>query len=154
MSAEVRSFIFYHPSWNIFVGTMACEGSIILGIFLGILGRQWYSHMCLGAHCNIPAVCLGIFQRCRQILFPELFGRVWAECWMSVIILSCSCHDRHLPHLYFLVISSLSVVLFTSTCVRYVWTFPISGRRHRPALHCFSQVMRPLYMPSWFPHFL
>ena len=29
--AEVHSFIFDHPSWNIFVGPVGCGGSIILG---------------------------------------------------------------------------------------------------------------------------
>ena len=31
---ELRSFIFDHPSWNIFVGTMDCGGSTILGALL------------------------------------------------------------------------------------------------------------------------
>ena len=39
MLDEVSSFIFDHPSWNIFVGTVACRGSIILGVLLGVLDR-------------------------------------------------------------------------------------------------------------------
>ena len=34
MLAYVHYFIFDHPSWNIFVGTVACGGSIIFGAIL------------------------------------------------------------------------------------------------------------------------
>ena len=38
--SEVHSFIFDHTSLNIAVGTVACGGSILLGIFLCVLGRR------------------------------------------------------------------------------------------------------------------
>ena len=122
------------------------------GLFLGVLSRQWCSHLCMGAHYNVLEASLGRCQRCHQIIYPGLFGHAWRDFLMSMINFLLFSWQEYSTS-FFLVIYSLPVVVLTSTCVRPIWTFPIVRRRRRPDLRWFSWVTRLLYMPYWFPPF-
>ena len=63
--AEVHSFIFERPSWNIFFGTVSCGGSIILGALLSCFKYAVVYSSVSGEQYNLPAVSLGKFQRFR-----------------------------------------------------------------------------------------
>ena len=96
-----------------------------------------------------PGIC-GFSQVMRILYILSLFPPLYKFKTTSPLPTDGTTSLKRMPRTYlsFLVIFSLPVVVFTSKCGRPVWTFPISSQRCRPALHCFSRVMRLLYIPS------